>query len=109
MTIELTTAFNLGDIADGQYTHVKIISFTVDLMKEALVIDTLFGTEVDGVFTAGIEVPRATRKRFMIKGNDYAELIGAVTSEADAPIYNEVAAQLYGWLVDNGHFAGEVV
>jgi len=109
MTIELTTAFDPGDIAEGSYTHVKIVSFFVDLRKGAILIDTLYGVESEGEFTDGVEVPKATRKRFKLSGSDYTTIVAKLTSAADVPIYDEIARELYQWLLDAEHFAGEIV
>ncbi len=107
--IELTTAFDPGDIAAGDYTHVRIQSFRVDLVKQVIALDTLFGTLSGEDFVAGVDVPRATRKRFHIQGDDYAAMITKLTSAADVLIYDEVARELYQFLIDQGHFAGTVV
>lgn len=109
MTIELTTAFDPGDIAEGSYTHVKVISFVVDIRRKAIMIDTLYGVESGGEFTDGVEVPRSTRKRFKITGNDFDAMVSKLTSAADVLIYDEVARELYQWLLDKGHFAGSII
>ena len=111
--IELTTVFASGDMAADDFTHVRIQSFNVDLAKKQIAIDTLYGTESGGDFVAGVDVPRITRKRFHItnvgEAAEYDAIAAKLTSDADVPIYEEVARELYQWLLDKAHFVGSIV
>lgn len=108
MPIQLTTPMSMGDI-DDDYTHVKIIKFEVNLAAQVIEFRTAHGFIDAGDFVLGQNVGQTTRKRFELNGPDFASIITKQTSAAGVLIYDEVARELYQWLIDNGHFAGTIV
>ena len=109
MPLELTTALDMGAI-DADYTHVKILNFLLHSEGEFIEMVVAHGTvDGGGAFTVGKRVAGVTPSHFRIEGADYATIVSAVTSDTGVPIYNEVARELYQWLIDEGHYIGTIV
>lgn len=109
MPIQLTSAFDPGDAGSGTLTHVRISDFRVNLDFKQIRLAVKHGTYVESIWTQGIAIRNVTQKDFSIQGDDYTTIITKLTSAADVSIYDEVARELYQWLLDNEHYAGTIV
>jgi hypothetical protein len=109
MPLSLTTPLNVGAFDTTNYTHVKILRFVHDSANSAIHIVAYHGTLSGGVFTPGKEMDGVTLKRFEVIGAGYTTLVGKLTSASGVAIYNEVARELYQWLLDNNHYVGTIV
>lgn len=108
MPLLLTTPLDMGAV-DVDYTHVKVIAFSVNLVGDFLEISVAHGTEDgEGDFIVGKRVGGVTHKGYELRGADYVTILSKVTSAAGVLIYDEVARELYQWLIDNGHFVGTI-
>lgn len=106
MPIQLTTAISVGDLEAGSLTHVKITRFAVDVQNGEIDLIVTFGRIVESAFVpTGVKRP----DQFCIRGADYTSIVAATASAQGAILYDEVATNLYQWLIDNNHFAGTIV
>lgn len=119
--INLTTAFNPGDVDSGKsYTHVKIVEFRAHIEKKQITIISQLGYLDGGEWIAGLIEP----KIFVVSNGKvvqaYTDLVvGSTALQTDVadpgppPVseYNVYAAagrNLYQWLVDTGKYVGTV-
>jgi hypothetical protein len=104
MPIQLTTAFNPGDLDTVTYTQVKITKVYLSLDSKSFEIRCQYGNTVETAWVKGVVDDR----NFNISGTDYDTLIAA-TPEAEETTYDAAARELYQWLLDNDKFVGTIV
>lgn len=105
--LQLTTPYNVGDVdPNGPYTHVKILQFGVNLEHPSIQFTAQMGTVSGDDFVKGIRAKGTTMKGYSIEGSDYEAMVSKTTSAQGVLIYDEVARELYQWLIDKGHYAG---
>lgn len=110
MPILLTTSFNAGDLEPQPLTHVMIKDFNVDIAAQCILIRTIRGYMSGSDFIqAANKSPGGTVQKFLVNEDDYVALVAKTTSATGVPIYDEVARELYQYLIDKGHFAGTIV
>ncbi len=108
--IQLTTPFSLGDVDSTPLTHVRIVSFNIDLDAKMIYFRAMRGSLESSEFVKAAYVVRnGTSLEYRVAGDDYDALCAKLTSATDVSIYDEVARELYQWLIDNGHFQGTIV
>jgi hypothetical protein len=108
MPILLTTPLNMGAV-DTNYTHAQIVEMRLDSLQKRITLICRHGTVSAGVFTAGKLVDGITSKVIACENGDYTTMVAKTTSAQGAYIYNEVARELYLWLIAQGHYAGTIV
>lgn len=105
--IQLATSYNVGDVdPNGPYTHVKILRFSADLEHQRIHFSTQMGTMSGDDFVKGIRAKGSTVQNFDIDHDDYLAIVAKTTSAQGVLIYDEVARELYQWLIDKGHYVG---
>jgi hypothetical protein len=105
--LQLTNPYNVGDVdPNGPYTHAKILQFDVNLEHQHIHFVVQLGTISEEAFVKGIRAKNTTMRNFDIQGDDYLAIVAKTTSAQGVPIYDEVARELYQWLIDSGHFVG---
>ncbi len=114
MPIALTTSVAVGDLDSSAYQQVKIAKLTIDPVAKYIQLDCEYGNTNASVWEPGIHAGAAAKKQVTIQNIEggtqhYDVLIASTSAAADEVYYDKVAAKLYQWLIDNGHFAGTVV
>lgn len=110
MAINLTTAFDPGDMDSGTYAEAKIIGFAHDSVAGNFVVTVEYGNTVSGDWVAGV-VKRSTLPPIQ----DDPDADPAVTDYTDfvtanQATYDAMKAALYAWLQTNyAQYAGTVV
>ena len=107
MPVSLTTPKNTGDLdpSSAVYAEAKIVFQSIDVEVKAINVKVQYGNTVSGVWEKGI----LKDEWFVIKGADYDTVVASSSSAAGEIYYEKVAAVLYQWLIDNGHFVGTIV
>lgn len=116
MPIQLTTAFNPGDLDPGkQYTHLAIRHLEHSLDNQTIRLICKYGVLEEGSFVAGAMSPTKTH---LIQdeptadppGTDYTDLVATqvVSGDVDDLVYDVNAKHLYQYLLDNGEYAGTI-
>lgn len=111
MPIQLTAAFNPGDILPpGPYTHAKIVAFTMLLEEKRVEITVRHGTYVNNEWVNGAKMLGQTLRFFSITGESYDDMVEEASAAIGEVYYNEVARLLYEWLMATyPEYAGTVV
>ena len=105
--LQLTTPYSVGDVdPNGPYTHVKILRFSADLENQHIHFTAQMGTVSGDDFVKGIRSKKYTLRDFNIEGEDYETIISKTTSAQGILIYDEVARELYQWLITKEHYIG---
>lgn len=126
MTIALTTplTYDPGQEWGGTevLNEVKIVEFHVSIAESHLTLVTQYGNTVDGVWIPGSapghditvrnapEILHPDDPELSIPANPaYNILVGtSLTSATGVPVYGEVSAGLYQYLLDSEHYVGTV-
>lgn len=109
MPIQLTTAISGGDFESGSLTHAKINFFAISVQNQVINFRVQLGRIVEDQFQAAQLLHSGTVRDFEITGEDYSTIVAATASAQGAILYDEFAAALYQWLLDNSHFVGSIV
>lgn len=111
MPIQLATPFNGGDLEAAPLTHVKILSFQIELRGTGSIhFYAIRGHVKNGNFIETTNpIAGKTTYEFLLRGNDFKAMTATLTSAPGLLIYDEVANTLYQWLIDHEHFAGIIV
>ena len=108
--IQLTTPYVVGATdPNGPYTHVKILKFGADLENMFIQFTAQMGTISGSDFIKGIRSKGTTLRTFEVINDDFDTLVAKLTSAAGVAIYDEVARELYQYLIDKGEYAGTIV
>lgn len=80
--IELTTAYNPGDLDPGvEYTHLQLSKFMTNLEKQSIVADLFYGSlDDEGEFVKG---QREDPFRVVIEGPDWVTMAARTLGSAD--------------------------
>ena len=107
--IQLTTALDMGAVA-VDYTHVKIISFTLDSENQRIDLALAHGyLDGESNWVRGLTIDQATFKKFSISGPAYGILVAKTSAAAGEVYYDEVARELYEYLQANyAEYAGTI-
>jgi hypothetical protein len=104
MPIQLTTAFNPGDVDAGKlYTQAKILSLSVDVLGNMMRVNCSYGYTADGVWVQGV----VGHKSLRIEGQDFGNIMGAIP--VDESIASAMVSRIYQWLLDDGVYSGIIV
>lgn len=112
--ILLTTPFDSGDFdSDIQYTHIKIVDFTLHSTLKTIYINVCYGhLDGGGIFLAGVkQVIRYAIQDFPNSsppGTDYTGLVTQAPQTGEL-IYSAASRVLYEYLLTKGHYAGTIV
>lgn len=110
MPIQLTSSYSVGAAdSNSPYQQAKIMQFTLYPAGKQIDLAVQLGNTTSGVWTSGVGLEGKTVKRFTIIGADYDTMATSASAAAGEVYYDKVAAKLYQWLIDNGHFAGTIV
>ena len=107
MPITLTTPVDTGDL-DGIYNKVRIAHFDVDINLKSIRVQIQYGRmEGSNWHSAAMRLPKD--RNFRIRDADFDTLVANSQSSASGElVYDLVAANLYQWLIDQGHIVGTV-
>lgn len=105
MPIQLTTAFNPGDLDNTTYQQVKIPLYITDVLGKNLQIIYQYGNTIDGVWQPGQAGPR---RQVTVTGQDYIDIIAELAEENET-VYEAVSRILYQYLLDKEIVAGTIV
>lgn len=114
MLILLTTPFDPGSFDTHDYTHVKISSFSFDILEESAVVTAVLGyLNESQEFVCGVSLPGITNTTYTIKdegeGTDYWELTHkTVGPTPSATIFDRLMEELYQYLLDKGYYVGTI-
>lgn len=121
MPLQLTTPIDCGDL-DTDYTHVKVSQFLVSIKNSEVSFHIMVGYMsgddfVEGKFKASQIEDK--KDHFVIRnipayGEDpadpqYDNFIGGAYGHDGVLLYDDVASEIYQWLIDNNEYAGAIV
>lgn len=109
MPIQLTTAFDPGELDVNDYAYAKIEQFIMYPSAKRIEVMTRLGYIDNGVLVYGIPLEGKTVKKFVIEGEDYDTMVAEESVASGEVYYDEVSRLLYQWLLDEGHFSGTIV
>jgi hypothetical protein len=117
MTIKLTTPVSvLGE----ELTEVKIVVVGIGIEDKQIQLTCQYGNTVDGTWIPSAKLERVTHlieNKLAINDTEkeitpadlaYDEAITSVASEAGAYLYDEVASNLYQFLLDRSLYKGVI-
>ena len=105
MPLQLTTAFNPGDMdPDKTYAQVKIIGYSVNILDRSMSLFCQLGNTVNGAWTPSV-VPVKTIN--LLSDKFLPLMLQAVVN--GETVYNAVSRVLYQHLIDDGTYPGTIV
>jgi len=130
--ILLTTPFDASGIdpSHPSYTHIKIMWMNWDARTSVISVGAYHGYLDGGDFVSGVEIPKVTVKQSQcynihvgptqaeldIDPNagetvtpNYDTMVSKLTSDIGVLVYEEVARELYQWLLDESMYVGTIV
>ena len=100
MPLLMTVPITVGETDTADYTHLKIVSFSMDLESGSFSVRLVPGYLINGVFTTGI----ARDTKALPTVNGFFTLSGAAFQQfmqQHGATYTAVRNGLYQWVIDN--------
>lgn len=106
MPLQLSTPISVGDLNSHGLTHMRIQRFLLDLAQGNLIF-TVWHGYMDG--ENFVPSPLKNPESYTIDGEAFVEMIGGTMGHDGVLVYDDAAAALYQWMIDNGHAVGTIV